>query len=152
MSKIERSVVIDRPIQEVFDFVHEPTNDPLWQTTVLESKKLTDEPLRAGSLVQEVRRFLGIRVESTFELIEYEPPTRSAVKLISGPVPFSGSYVLEALDGSTRFTVHGDIEGHGFFKLAEPVFARMAGRELEASLGHLKDLLEAGAPPSNVTA
>ena len=37
----------------------------------------------------------------------------------------------------------GELEAHGFFKLAEPLFADMAGRELEASLGHLKDLLEA---------
>jgi uncharacterized membrane protein len=143
MSKVERGVVIERPIQEVFDFVHDITNDPLWQTTLVESEKLTDGPLRGGSRVREVRRFLGIRVETTYEVTEYEPPTRSAVNATSGPVPFSGSYVLEALDGSTRFTVHGDIEGHGFFKLAEPVFARMVGRELQANLGHLKDVLEA---------
>jgi uncharacterized membrane protein len=143
MSKIERSTVIDRPIQEVFDFVHDLANDALWQSTLVESEKLTEGPLRAGSRVREIRRFLGIRVESGYEVTEYEPPTRSAVNATSGPVPFTGSYVLEPLDGSTRFTVHGDIEGHGFFKLAEPVFARMVGRELEANLGHLKDVLEA---------
>jgi uncharacterized membrane protein len=143
MSRIEHSVVIDRPIQEVFDFVHDIANDPLWQTTIVEQEKLTEGPLRAGSRIREVRRFLGIRVETTYEVTEYEPPKRSAITMISGPVPFSGSYALEALDGSTRFTVQGDIEGHGFFKLAEPVFARLTGRELEANLGHLKDVLEA---------
>jgi hypothetical protein len=143
MSRIERSVLIQRPIQEVFDFVHDITNDSLWQTTIVEQEKLTEGPLRAGSRIKEVRRFLGVRIETSYEVTEYEPPTRSAVKMISGPVPFSGSYVLEALAGSTRFTVQGDIEGHGFFKLAEPVFARMTARELEANLGHLKDLLEA---------
>ena len=40
-------------------------------------------------------------------------------------------------------TVSGELDAHGVFKLAEPVFARITGRELEANLGHLKDLLEA---------
>jgi hypothetical protein len=39
--------------------------------------------------------------------------------------------------------VSGELDAHGLFKLAEPVFARMTSRELEANLGHLKDLLEA---------
>ena len=41
----------------------------------------------------------------------------------------------------------GELDAHGFFKLAEPVFARIAGRELESNLGHLKDILEAGPSP-----
>ena len=39
--------------------------------------------------------------------------------------------------------MRGELDAHGFFKLAEPVFARITRRELEANLGHLKDLLEA---------
>jgi hypothetical protein len=143
VSKIERSIVIERSIQDVFDFVHDPTKDPLWQTTLLESQPLDEGPLRAGSRVREVRRFLGIRLETSWEVTEYEPPTRSAITSTSGPVPFTGGYALEPLDGGTRFTVHGDLGAHGFFKLAEPVFTRMATRELEANLGHLRDLLEA---------
>jgi hypothetical protein len=66
--------------------------------------------------------------------------------MVSGPVPLSGTYAFEAVNGGTRFTVTGELDAHGFFKLAEPVFARITGRELESNLGHLKDLLEAGAP------
>jgi hypothetical protein len=68
------------------------------------------------------------------------------VRLVSGPVPFSGSYLFEPADRGTKFTVTGELDAHGFFKLAEPVFARITGRELESTLGHLKDLLVAGAP------
>jgi uncharacterized membrane protein len=143
MTKIERSIVIDRPIDEVFEFTHDPANDALWQTTLVESKLLTDGPMRVGSQWREVRRFLGKRVETVMELTEYEPNTRSAIKMVFGPIPLKGGYLLESLNGSTRFTATGELDAHGFFKLAEPVFARMATRELESSLGHLKDLLEA---------
>jgi len=143
MTKIERSIVIDRPVDDVWDFVHDVANDRLWQTTLVESEQLTDGPLGVGTRVCEVRQFLGVRVELAWEVTELEPKTRSAIKGISGPVPLSGSYRLEPLDAGTRFTVSGELDAHGVFKLAEPVFARMTSRELEANLGHLKDLLEA---------
>jgi hypothetical protein len=70
------------------------------------------------------------------------------VRTTSGPVRLDGSYRLEAVDeGSTRFTNEGVVEAHGFFKVAEPVFARMARREWASSCATLKDLLEARPLP-----
>jgi len=146
MTKIERSIVIDRPVEEVWEFVHDTANNVLWQTTLAESEKLTEGPMDVGTRVREVRHFLGLRIESTWEMTEYEPTRRSAIRGISGPIPLSGSYRLEEADAGTKLTVSGELDAHGFFKLAEPIFARITGRELEANLGHLKDLLEATSP------
>ena len=143
MTKIERSIVIRRPVDDVWDFVHDVANDRLWQTTLVESEQLTDGPMGVGTRVREVRQFLGLKLELAWEVTEFEPKRRSAIKGISGPVPLSGGYRLEPVDTGTRFTVSGELDAHGLFKLAEPVFARITSRELEANLGHLKDLLEA---------
>ena len=142
MTRIERSIVVDRAVEEVWEFVHDTTKDALWQTTLTESEKLTDGPMRVGTRVREVRHFLGVRIELTWEVTEYEPNRKSAIRGVSGPVPLTGGDRLEPLDGGTRFTVSGELDAHGVFKLAEPVFARITRRELEANLGHLKDLLE----------
>ena len=141
MTKVEHSVVIERPPEEVWAFVHEPANDPKWQTTIVEARA-PDEPMRVGTRVTEVRQFLGRRFETGFEVTEFEPYRRSAVRVIAGPIPGGGSYAFERADGGTRFTMTVELDAHGFFKLAEPVFVAMARRELEANLGHLKDLLE----------
>jgi hypothetical protein len=90
-----------------------------------------------------VRRFLGVRVVTIRELTTYAPPRASSFANRTGPVPYSGCYRFEAVDSGTKVTASGEIDGAGFFRLAEPVFARMAERELEASLTHLKDILEA---------
>ena len=148
MTKIERSITIDRPLEEVFAFTHDPAKDALWQTTLVESEPLAEGPMKTGTKVRETRRFLGKRVEITREITEYEPPTGSSFETVSGPVPMSGEYKLEPIDGSTKVTAIGELDAHGFFKLAEPVFARMAARELESSLAHLKDLLETVDPAS----
>jgi len=146
MSTIERSIVIGLPVEEVFRFVHEPRNDAAWQTTLIESEQLEDGPLHVGAQIRERRRFLGLQVEMTKEITEFEPSTHSAFKIVAGGAPMSGSYELESVDGGTRLTAIGYVEQRGFFKMAEPLFASMAGRELEASLGHLKELLESGLP------
>ena len=142
VSKIERSILIDRPVGEVFNFVHDPRNDASWQTTLIESNQVDDGPLRVGTQIRERRRFLGIQVEMTKEITEFEPTRRSAFKMVAGGAPMSGAYTLESLDGATKLTATGYVEPRGFFKIAEPLFTSMAGRELEASLGHLKELLE----------
>jgi len=143
MTKIERSIVIGRPVDEVWEFVHDIANDRLWQTTLTESEQLTGGRMGVGTKVREVRHFLGLRIELTWEVTEFEPKRRSAIKGISGPVPLSGGYLLEPVEEGTRFSVSGELDAHGLFKLAEPVFARITARELEANLGHLRDLLEA---------
>jgi uncharacterized membrane protein len=143
MTPVERSIVIDKPVDQVWTFVHDPAKDPLWQTTLLESQQLTEGPIGIGTKVREVRNFLGRRVEMAWEFTEYEPNRRSAIRAVSGPVPLSGGYALEPVDGGTKLTVAGELGAHGLFRLAEPVFARITARELEANLGHLKDLLEA---------
>jgi uncharacterized membrane protein len=149
MTKIERSIVIERPVDDVWRFVHDWNNDPLWQTTLRESEQLTEgSPVAIGTRVREARQFLGVRVEVAWELTEYEPYRRSSIETASGPIPFSGSYLFESQNGGTRFTVAGELDAHGLFKLAEPVFARMTQRELETNLGHLKDLLEANGGAS----
>lgn len=145
MTKIERSIVIDRPIDEVFEFTHDLANSPLWQTTLVEAVPLSKWRMGVGWRWREVRTFLGKRIETIIEMTEYRPNTGSAVKMVSGPVPLSGRYRLERVDGGTKFTVSGELDAHGFFRLTEPVFARLTGRELEANLGHLKDLLESRA-------
>ena len=68
---------------------------------------------------------------------------RSAVKTVSGPVRMQGSYSFEPVDGGTRFSMEGETDAHGFFKLAEPVFARMVRRDWATSCENLKDVLEA---------
>jgi len=144
---VERHVFIERPVDEVFEFVEDPTRHALWQATLVESQQLTDGPIGVGTQVRESRRFLGVGFEITWEVTEYRPSTWSAVKLVSGAIPGSASYLLEPMNGGTKFTVSGEVDAKHVFKLGDTIFKRVAGRELDANLGHLKDLLEAPELP-----
>jgi uncharacterized protein YndB with AHSA1/START domain len=148
MTTITETVLIQRPPEDVFQFVTDLTKTTLWQTTIDELRQVTPGPMAVGTQATDVRRFLGRRIESQWEVVEHDPPRRSAIRGISGPIPFTGTYTLEPVEGATRFTSTVELDAHGFFKLAEPIFAGIARRELRSNLGHLKDLLEARADAS----
>jgi hypothetical protein len=147
MTKFAHSVMIKRPLEDVWAYVIEPANDPVWLGPVIEVRGGAGVPLEVGSEIQQVAQFLGRRFEVTLVVTEHEPMRRSSVRASASPVPVTGSYTFDPVDGGTRFSMEGETDAHGLFKLAEPVFARMARREWASSCEVLKELLEAGAKP-----
>ncbi len=142
MTKIESSVLIDRPIEEVFAYVSDPSNAVQWAGPVAESKITSQGPLGPGTTSSRITQFLGRNFESTYEITEYEPNSLFADKTTSGPVPINSRISFDPVDGGTKVTVTGELEAGGFFKLAEPLVARMARRQVETDVQTLKDLLE----------
>ena len=47
MIKIEHSVVVDRPVEEVFAYATDVSKVPEWQTSALEAR--VDGPMQAGA-------------------------------------------------------------------------------------------------------
>jgi uncharacterized protein YndB with AHSA1/START domain len=142
MTKIEHAVTIGRPVQEVWDYLMDSRNDAVWITNVVEVGRGGDIPPAPGVEIEETYKFLGVRVPVVLTVTDHEPPTRSAVD-VRGLVAGRGSYRLDPVDSGTRLTMTMETDAHGFFKLAEPVFGRMARRDVTTSCEHLKDLLEA---------
>jgi uncharacterized membrane protein len=139
----EHNVVIDRPINEVFAFITDPNNDSLWQAWTLETEQISEGPLDVGSTLRSTAKMLGRRIEVTMEVTENDPPHRQCARTTSGPIPATGCYQLEPVDGgSTRFRQTFEGEVGGFFRLAEPLVGRAIGRQSEADMATLKDLLE----------
>src|SRR5215472_9715440 len=103
MIHIEESIVINRPIEEVFAFTSETKNLPLWQTDVLEARHTPEGPVQVGTKLTLVRAFMGRKMEGTADIVEYTPPTRYFYKTTSGPA-VTGGNICEATAEGTKFT------------------------------------------------
>ncbi len=143
MTKVEATVLIDRPIEEVFAYVADPSKAAQWAGPVVESRITSEGPVGLGTTSSRTTQFLGRNIESTYEITEYEPNSRYADKTTSGPVPINSRISFDSVDGGTKVTIAGELNAGGFFKLAEPLVARMARRQVETDAQTLKDLLEA---------
>jgi hypothetical protein len=94
-----------------------------------------------GRPPEEVRRFLGRELETTWTCVEHEPSTRSAIEAAEGPVPFRGTFELEPSRAGTRFTWTVETWGAAAL-LGGPLAGLATKRELAANAGRLKALLE----------
>lgn len=148
MATIEASVVINRPIEEVFAFVTDFKKMPLWMSDLVEAKQTSDSPVGVGTTASAVANPLGRRIENTQEVTEYEPNRKFAFKSTSGPVASKDNYTFDSVAGGTKITRMAEAEMTGFFRLAKPLATRMLNRQFETNFANLKDLLEAQAQPS----
>lgn len=141
MIKAERTVVIDRPIEEVFAYVTDQTNTPTWQAGLVEVQRTTPGPIGVGTKHTLVRNFMGRRMEADNEYVAYEPGKLVTFRTTSGP-PLVASYFFEPAPGGTRLTSRVEMQGAGLFGLLEPVIGAGLRREMKAALPALKALLE----------
>lgn len=145
MAKFEIALVVDRPIEEVFAFISNPQNQPVWRTATLEMTRTSSEPVAVGSIFKGRFTFLGRPFEGNLEVIVHEPHNKYATKMVDGPFPLEAHYALDAADDGTQLTLAIEGAPGGFFKLAEPLVVSMAKRSYESDLNNLKEMLEAQA-------
>ena len=143
MAKFEQSVVINRPVEEVFEFTSHPENEPLWNTGMQESEITSEGKMDVGTTVRSVSRAMGRPVELTWEVTEYEVNHKKALISTSGPIPFEAFTVFESIEGGTKLTFALQAKSGGILKLIDPVFIRMMKGQTKNSLANLKRLLEA---------
>jgi ligand-binding SRPBCC domain-containing protein len=142
---VEESVVINRPPEEVFDYVANRENLPEWSAPIQEVRKETQGPLlEEGARYTTVAKFLGRRFETPFEVIVHDRPRRHTDRSTGGPFPQEFTHIFEEVEGGgTRLTEVTDGEPGGFFRLAGPLLEIAGRRQFRADLDTLKDLLEA---------
>ncbi len=141
--RLEARTTIDRPVAEVFAFSTDIGNLALWAGPVAEATQTSEGPTGVGTTSTRVTQLLGRRFESDYEITVYQPNSEYAAKTTSGPVPIVETLSFEEKDGGTEVTIAGELEATGFFKLAEPILARITKRQVENDIATLKDLLEA---------
>jgi uncharacterized protein YndB with AHSA1/START domain len=143
MASFEIPVEIDRPVEEVFRYFADVARIPEWNSMV-EELTPSELPIRVGSTAKIRMRLLGRIIEATQEVIGFEP-NRKLVVRTPAPIAVTDTIAFESLGaGRTRLTYGSTGKVDGFFKLADPIVARVAKKQLTAQLETLKELLEAG--------
>jgi carbon monoxide dehydrogenase subunit G len=140
--RIELTVEVARPPEDVFEFLSDIERLPEWQTSAVEAH--TDGPLAEGSRVAEKRRLLGREVDTELEVVAFEPPRRLMLRSLGGPVNFMVDHELVAQGGGTQLRFLAEAQPGGLLRLTEPVLARTAEQEFRRDFDRLKELLESG--------
>ena len=141
--RVEESIEINRPLEEVFNYVSDVGNYPEWIADALEVRKDTAGPPQQSDRFTLAIKSVGRRFETPYERTSYEANLRYTDRAVGGPVPNQRwDCTFQEVPGGTRFTRAVEAEMSGILKLLEPIQKRSAERGLRRDLQTLKDLLE----------
>jgi len=146
--RTETTIVIDRPIQEVWAYLDDHRNDLVWRRPSLPKlEQLGTGPVGLGTRFEGVIAIGPRKYPYVNEITVYEPPNRVAWKAISSTgwmIGREGSYTLDA-DGDRRTRmIHSiTLEPNRFAgKLVAPLVSRMGTSLVMIPLKQLKQTLE----------
>lgn len=144
MAAITISIIVERPVAEVFTFVTDARNNALWQASagLQESLQLPECPVGVGTQITEVWHFMGVKAQVTSEVTAYEPGRRYTRHLISGTSPITQrTLVFEPVATGTQWTTSALVQVDGEYP-AESLLIANLEQAIEASMAKAKSLLE----------
>ena len=145
---VQGDIVINRPIDEVFDFVADERNEPKYNPQMTLAEMVTQEPIGVGSKFHCV--MTGARAaDMTVEVTEFDRPSRlGSTTRVSNILDINGTLLLEPQGQSTKLKWLWNMEPRGFIKLLGPIVRRMGERQELAIWTGLKKVMEAQSQPS----
>ncbi len=138
MIRIERTITIHRPIQEVFGYLSDVEHGPAYISGQRTAHKTSTGPIGLGTTFATSGGLL--HHSESYEVTEYEPYSRLGWKATSGP-PSTMTWGFEPSGPSTRVTFTSVVSMTGPLRLAEPIMGGFARGRVDNDLGRLKELL-----------
>src|SRR5689334_5254164 len=100
---ISTQIEIERPRDDVAAYAADPLNAPGWYDNIDAVEWKSDAVVAVGSKAAFVARFLGRRLEYTYELVDVVPGERLVMRTAQGPFPMETTYTWEdSPSGGTR--------------------------------------------------
>jgi carbon monoxide dehydrogenase subunit G len=142
MAGFKQSIVIHRPVEEVFDFATDLNNAPLFLPGVTKTEMLTEGGLKPGARFRETRGIKGKERTAVIEILEHERPRLHAAA--AGMMGMNATYTFRFSpeDPGTRVEMEAVVTGNLFWKLFLGLISRVMEREDGEYLTRLKDAIE----------
>jgi hypothetical protein len=142
MIRYRIEATINRPVQDVFPYLADPTLHLQW-SPVSDVQVAPPGETRVGTTVREMMKVGSRMAPFSWEVTQYEPGASFAFRTIEGPMRWDGSYAVAPIgDNATQVIGLGSVALKGWQRLLEPIFRREIQRGEAAELGKLKALLE----------
>jgi uncharacterized protein YndB with AHSA1/START domain len=138
----EASVRIERPAEEVFDYVSDPTTYPRWNSAVQSVRETSPGADGVGATYSMERELPDGRAENDLEVVEVNRPSLFVIRTTSGPTPFLYRYVLADEEGGTLLQLAAEVELGGFAGALGPIASRAVKRGVDSNFADLKRILE----------
>lgn len=115
MHRVEESVVINRPREEVWDYVTNPANFTSWMSNMVEFDADWEQEPAIGDTYRVVEKVAGRRFEGEAEITGIDPGQMFATRTVSASFRVENVWKFEQTGEGTHLTFHGETPGPGGF-------------------------------------
>jgi uncharacterized protein YndB with AHSA1/START domain len=143
MARVDGEIVIDRPVDAVFDYVADQSNEPQYNPQMVRAEKITAGPVGAGTKFRSAVASRGRTAEMLIEITGYDRPHRLASVTTMQQADIRYTLTFEPAGSGTRMRWSGQVRPKGAFRLLGPLIARMGRHQEQRIWASLKQHLEA---------
>jgi uncharacterized protein YndB with AHSA1/START domain len=144
VQSIHAAITINRPINEVWEYVSDIRNQVQWFAGMRTIRAVSAVERGTGAELEVEAQLFGWRYTSRMKVTDFVPPGRMTMLSARSPINFSATYRLEpANDGTgTTFMLEAIVIAGSFFRLLGPAFAPMLRTAVQRRFVVLKHVLE----------
>ena len=141
MPKVERSIIINAPVEKVFNYVDDPMTSLEWIPGIMEVKDVSGSGV--GRHLKWKYKMAGIPLEGETTITEHIPNKR-IVEHTKGGVTSTWTFNFETHDRGTmmKFEIDYTIPIPVIGKLAEKIVLKRNEREADLAMANIKEKME----------
>jgi uncharacterized protein YndB with AHSA1/START domain len=144
MPSVQRTITISRPIDEVFAFFADVSNDPKWRGQGVKEISLEGQMRQGAHVHQKIAAGpFGAAVKADMDVVVYQPTTALGFQVTTGPLRPRVDFTFEPADTGTTVNFSITAPLTGFKKAFMDTMARKNMAQEAAALDEAKRLLEA---------
>lgn len=143
MARVKGEIIINRPVEEVFDFVADERNEPRYNPRMVVAEQISEGPIGLGTRFRAELETMGRTMPMFVEFTGYERPRRLASVTRSSMMETEGALSFDSVLGGTRMRWSWDVRPRGALRLMAPLVGVIGRRQEQQIWGNLKRLLEA---------
>jgi len=145
---------IPRAAEDVFAVLDDVEQNPHWLQGMVSSRWTTDSPPRVGSRYEQLARFMGREIRTSFEVTARVPGRLVTIESRAGssfPLTVTRE-VVPTGPGRCRAVETVLSSPEGFYRIATPLLRLMVRRNIARDYRRFRDMMQSGALPVSATA
>ena len=141
MPKVSKTVTIGRSPAEVFEYLANFETTAEWDPGIVTATRTSDGPIGIGSTFDLISDFRGRKIPVTYEITEYDPPSRFVIVGTNKQFVGTDDIRVSADGAGTRVDYTADFRMQGIAKLFEPFMGGIFEKLSVEAMDGLKNTL-----------
>ena len=142
MSRIEGEILIRRPVDVVFDYVADQSNEPQYNAQMVRAEKITPGPVGQGTQFRSAVASRGRTADMLIECTRYDRPRLLESTTTMAQADIRYTLRFEPAAGGTRMRWSGQVRPKGALRPLGPLITWLGRRQEQRIWASLKKHLE----------